>query len=76
MRRLRVIAHVSDSRRPKCRDQLLAGVCAPLQMSVFSKLEALDRAGLKAARKQGNTHVIAVGSAITQKGQCIGHVSR
>ena len=74
--RLRVLAHVSDTRRPKCRDQILAGACAPLPRAVFSKLEAKDRSSLKAARKQGNTHVIATQSAITKQGKCIGHVTQ
>ena len=73
--RLRVIAHVSYVRRPKCGDRLLSGECPKLSPAALSKLEAQDKVLLKAARREGRTHVIAVGFALTLEGKRVGHVS-
>eukprot|EP00959_Pyramimonas_sp_CCMP1952_P423052 8861964-Pyramimonas_sp.AAC.1 len=40
--RLRLIAHVSDSRRPKCRDWILSR-CPRLPDSEVAKLDEVDR---------------------------------
>jgi hypothetical protein len=74
--RIRVIAHLSDVRRPKCRNVLLSGSRAPLPPSVQQALEELDRTTRREALQAGHTHPIAYRSARTKDGKRIGYVSR
>ena len=72
--RLRVLAHVSDVRRPKCRDVILSGAFPEMSCADLSKLALADREARKQARRDGHTHPLAVGSATTARGKRIGHV--
>ena len=74
--RIRVIKHLSDSRRPTCRDRILADDALLLPMSLFQKLEARDRVLRREALHSGHTHPIASGSACTAAGRRIGSVTR
>ena len=74
--RIRVIKHLSDSRRPTCRDRILADDALLLPMSLFQKLEARDRVLRREALHSGHTHPIASGSASTAAGRRIGSVTR
>ena len=74
--RIRVIAHLSDRRRPMCRDLVLAGEVPLLDPNIAAQLEDRDRQLLRDARKAGATHVMAVGSATDARGRRLGHVQR
>ena len=73
--RFRVIRHVTDKRRPRCRDYILASL-DPLDSSLVQAWEDRDRARLRQARQQGSTHILASGSAHTAAGKRIGRVQR
>ena len=68
--RLRCIAHMSDSRRP-CFHRMMATE-PPLSDAVACSLDEFDRAARRHARRDGHTHPIAVGPAITSDGKKIG----
>ena len=74
--RVRVIAHLSDARRPACRDRILADVTLLLPLSLYQKLEARDKVLRREALHSGHTHPIASGSARTVAGRRIGFVTR
>ena len=74
--RIRVISHLSDIRRPKCRNILLSGTFEPLLIDVQHALEELDRTTRREALQAGHTHPIACGSARMKDHKRIGHVSR
>ena len=70
--RLRCIAHLSDSRRTKCWDQLMQLAPPPLPAQRVEELDLADREARKTAKRKGHTHPLAVGSAATRAGKCIG----
>ena len=72
--RMRVISHLGDPRRPKCRDVILAGQLPAVSAAAREALDALDREALKAARHAGHSHALAVASAVRADGKRIGHV--
>jgi hypothetical protein len=74
--RIRVVAHLSDSRRPKCRDRVLAGEFPRIAHDLFLKLQEQDRIMKRLALREGHTHVIASGSATKLDGKTIGRVTR
>ena len=73
--RLRLLAHLVDKRRPKCRDQILFGNFHKNCHEKVLKLDIEDRVARRAAKQQGHTHAIAVGSATRADGSLIGRVS-
>ena len=72
--RIRCIAHLSDTRRPKCMDRVLGGECAALPEVFVRELDSHDRIARRKAVKDGHSHPIAVGHATTGQGKTIGHV--
>ena len=72
--RLRLLAHLSDTRRPKCRNILLAGSIQPLPKRRIDELDVADKLARRAAQREGRSHPFAARSALTSDGQCIGHV--
>eukprot|EP00972_Heterocapsa_arctica_P115815 16449817-Heterocapsa_arctica.AAC.1 len=74
--RLRLLAHLSDHRRPKCWNVIRSSPLDfdPLPEASVVELDLKDREARKAAKKQGRTHPVAVGLALTAKGKFIGHV--
>lgn len=70
--RSRCIAHVSDSRRDKCRKVLLGGHFKMLSASIVQKLDDQDKVLVNKAKRSGHTHPIAVGQAKNAKGKAIG----
>ena len=74
--RIRVIAHLSDTRRPRCRDRVLAGEFPAIADDVFVQLQSSDRETRKSALHEGHTHPIAVGSAQRADGNKVGRLSR
>ena len=74
--RLRVLSHVCETRRSKCRDIILNGDFPKIPPGELSRLCADDRSARKAARREGHSHAIAEGSARTACGKRIGHVCK
>ena len=73
--RLRMLAHVTDSRRDRCRKQILGGHFQIQTDKQLALLEAADGQARKDARRQGRSHAIAQGSARLPCGARIGHVN-
>jgi hypothetical protein len=82
--RLRLLAHLSDSRHGKCRSAILAtdnptlgngSLYVKLSESEVARLDDIDRQARMLARQQGHTHVLAVSSAHTAEGTRCGHVT-
>ena len=71
--RVRCIAHVSDSRRPKCRDHILAHF-PQLSNSVCDQLDEQDRVYRRQAQRSGRTNHIADVLAIKKNGSVVGRV--
>ena len=71
---VRVIPHLSDVRRPKCRGRILAGVVPAIAELLFVQLHDRDKQLRKEALHQGHTHPITTGSALSAGGLRIGHV--
>ena len=67
-----VIAHVSDMRRPRCRNVLLSGRLAAFSPDECSRLNAKGSEALRVARRQA--HAIPVGHAAHPDGKCTGHM--
>jgi hypothetical protein len=73
--RLRLLAHLSDPRRPKCWKY----ICdhpdrdAHLSEERVKELDEADQIDRREAQRQGKSHVIAVGPARTAAGKFIGH---
>ena len=70
--RLRCIAHLSDLRRPKCRDTLLSGSFPTVPLVRLAELDLHDRALRHSAWKCGRSHHIAVGPATSSSGRTVG----
>ena len=69
--RLRLIAHVSDGRRPKCRDWILQH-CAPLTEANIMRLDKEDTKLRREGQRKGRSHHIAVLPALRPDGTIIG----
>ena len=72
--RLRLIAHLSDSRRARCRVQVMSGSYPKIPPDELERLNEADCEIRKLALKSGHTHPIAAKSACTAAGKRIGHV--
>ena len=72
--RLRCMAHLTDSRRTKCRDVILAGSFPSVSSVQLAKLEESDRVARRLAFKNGHSHALASSSAVTVDGKKIGFV--
>ena len=72
--RLRVISHLSDTRRPKCRERVSAGDFPVLPKSALAKLSDRDRELKRLALREGHTHALASGAAVNAKGHIVGRV--
>ena len=75
--RLRLLAHLCDSRRPICRDKCLdlRNEIEPISFIEVSRLDLADRAARTAAAKQGHSHAIAVGEAVRSDGKAVGRTT-
>ena len=71
---MRVISHLSDQRRPRCRDQVLTGKFPMVPQEILQELEESDRMLRREALREGHTHPIAAGGALIEAGKKIGHV--
>ena len=73
--RLRCLAHVTDTRRTKCRMYILENNFSKLSSEKLAALVEIDRTARSLAQKSGRSHAIALGSARTASGKRIGRVS-
>ena len=69
------LAHLSDKRRPKCRDWILAH-CQPLNSVTVAELDLIDNEFRKKSRKAGRTHYIVWAPAINRDGRTVGRASK
>jgi len=72
--RLRCLAHLSDSRRPRCRDKILSGDLQPLALDEVRAMDASDRTARRMAWRSGHTHPLASAPAVKANGQLTGRV--
>ena len=73
--RISMLAHVSDSRRPKCRDYVFEN-CPVLEPALVQELDAKDNLQRKAARRAGRSHHIVVAPAVNSCGRIVGRASQ
>ena len=72
--RLRCLQHLSDRRRPLCATWVRANV-APLPAFQVAKLDEVDRALRRDARRKGHTHHISILPALRSDGSIVGRLS-
>ena len=72
--RLSVITHLSDKRRPKCREFVVQH-CPPLDADTVSQLDLMDNELRKAGRKAGHSHQVVTSPAVSQSGRVVGRAS-
>jgi hypothetical protein len=72
--RLRIVKHLSDSRRCKCRDTILNGGFKPIEADSLRELDLNDRLAKRRAHADGHPSVPAYGQATTRHGKRIGRV--
>ena len=73
--RLRCIAHLSDKRRPKCRDILLNGSYPTVSVEKLVELDSQDRELRHSAWKSGRSHHIAASPAMAADGRIVKRVA-
>jgi hypothetical protein len=74
--RLRLLSHLCDSRRPRCRDRCLDPTSAivALELAEVVRLDEADKVARREAARHGHTHVLAVGAALRHDGKVVGRV--
>ena len=73
--RLRVLSHVRDPRRPKCKQYILSGAVAEVPVELVREFDLQDKLQRRAAQRSGHSTPLAVGSARTASGKRIGYAS-
>ena len=73
--RIRAIAHLSDRRRTKCWDAIVASQLTPLSEALVASLDQHDASARRAAHKLGSSHALSVGRAVRSNGVGIGRVT-
>ena len=74
VQRIRCLAHLSDSRRPRCRDWVLRN-CRRLPPAAVARLDLADRELRRAAQRSGRSHHIARGAARDRSGRVVGRAT-
>ena len=76
--RLRLIAHLSDTRvrRDRCRVKVLSGDIRPLSAATVERLDNVDTMLRREAHRSGRSHPLAVGQARRANGKAVGHVCK
>ena len=74
--RLRCLAHLSDTRRPKCRDEILPGAMPPLTIEAVRRLDDIDRNEQRKAWRSGHSQPLATTPAVTATGRLTGRVQQ
>ena len=70
--RLRLLDHLSDARRTTCKDVCNDGTATKLFNERVEELDELDWVARTAARKSGQSHVIAQLPALSSNGRVVG----
>ena len=73
--RLRLLAHLCDSRRPRCRNYILGSGLPTLSAERVAKLDSEDREARRLAKRQGHTTVLAKAAAVKADGRRTGRVA-
>ena len=73
--RLRLLDHLSDSRRPRCKDACLKGTVPKLSLERVVELDEPDRVARTSARESGHSHVIAQLPALSSSGRVVGRLT-
>ena len=71
---LKLLRHLTDSKRPVRRDAILAVSSQRLSENLVESLGLKDRKERRHDQRAGGSHPIACGPARTVAGKCIGHV--
>ena len=74
--RISCILHLSDSRRPKCRELLLSGDYPELPPGEVIQLDEIDRVQKRLAKRAGHSHVLSTAPCVTASGRLRGVASR
>ena len=73
--RLRLLDHLSDSRRTHCRDVCDSGTVTKLSNERVEELDELDRVARTSARQSGHSHEIAQLPALSSNGRVVGRLT-
>ena len=74
--RLRLLRHLTDTRRPRCAEAILGSGAVRLSDARVEHLDLIDTMERRRAQRQGHSHPIAIAPARIVTGQCIGRVQR
>ena len=74
--RVRCLEHLSDSRRPKCRQQLLGGGFPALEPARVAELDAIDCVARRLAQQAKKSHVLADRPAVSSDGKALGRCTQ
>ena len=70
--RLRLLDHLSDSRRTRCRDACNSGTVPKLSKERVEELDELDRVARTFARQSGHSHQVP---ALSLSGRVVGRLT-
>ena len=73
--RISCILHLSDSRRPRCREILLAGGFPELPPDEVLRLDEVDRVQKRLSKRAGHSHVLSTAPCVTASGRIRGGAS-
>ena len=73
--RLRLLDHLSDSRRTRCRDACNSQTVPKLSQERVEELDELHRVARTSARQSGHSHVIAQLPALSSSGRVVGRLT-
>ena len=78
LQRFRLLAHLSDRRRTRCRDRILErpDLYPPIDANLVAGWDAEEAILRKRSLREGHTHPIASGHAKKADGKRVGHVTR
>ena len=72
--RVSLLNHVSDRRRPKCKEFILES-CLPLAACLVAELDEKDKELRRVARRRGHSHHIVTAPATSHTGRVVGRSS-
>ena len=74
--RVACILHLADSRRPKCKQLLLEGNFPRISLDECRRLDEIDRAAKRLAKRDGHSHILSSAPAVCASGRLSGVCSR
>ena len=72
--RARLVKHLGDRRRPKCRERVLSGAFPEVSSETQERLSQEDTLARRSARRAGRTSVFADAPAVDCRGRVRGRV--